>query len=30
MPALHHLITEALLFDACDFDLYWDEAGEDI
>src|SRR5260370_22790722 len=28
--ALHHLIPEALLFDAFGFDLYWDELREDI
>jgi hypothetical protein len=28
--ALHHLIPEALLFDAFAFDLYWDELREDI
>ena len=27
---LHHLIPEALLFDAFAFDLYWDELREDI
>ena len=27
---LHHLIPEALLFDAFGFDLYWDELREDI
>jgi hypothetical protein len=28
--ALHHLIPEALLFDAFAFDLYWDELREDV
>src|SRR5260370_33825649 len=28
--ALHHLVPEALLFDAFGFDLYWDELREDI
>jgi len=28
--ALHHLVPEALLFDAFAFDLYWDELREDI
>src|SRR5713226_5080541 len=28
--ALHHLIPEALLFDAFGFDLYWEELREDI
>jgi len=28
--ALHHLIPEALVFDAFAFDLYWDELREDI
>jgi hypothetical protein len=28
--ALHHLIPEALLFDAFGFDLYWDELREDV
>jgi hypothetical protein len=28
--ALHHLIPEALLFDAFAFDLYWEELREDI
>jgi hypothetical protein len=28
--ALHHLIPEALLFDAFAFDLYWDELRDDI
>src|SRR5260370_15703130 len=28
--ALHHLIPEALLFDAFGFDLYWVELREDI
>jgi hypothetical protein len=28
--ALHHLIPEAILFDAFGFDLYWDELREDI
>src|SRR5712671_4348323 len=28
--AMHHLIPEALLFDAFGFDLYWDELREDI
>jgi hypothetical protein len=28
--ALHHLIPEALRFDAFGFDLYWDELREDI
>jgi hypothetical protein len=27
---LHHLIPEALLFDAFAFDLYWDELREDV
>jgi hypothetical protein len=27
---LHHLLPEALLFDAFAFDLYWDELREDI
>jgi hypothetical protein len=27
---LHHLVPEALLFDAFGFDLYWDELREDI
>ena len=27
---LHHLIPEALVFDAFGFDLYWDELREDI
>jgi hypothetical protein len=27
---LHHLVPEALLFDAFAFDLYWDELREDI
>jgi hypothetical protein len=27
---LHHLIPEALIFDAFAFDLYWDELREDI
>jgi hypothetical protein len=27
---LHHLIPEALLFDAFGFDLYWDELREDV
>jgi hypothetical protein len=27
---LHHLLPEALLFDAFGFDLYWDELREDI
>ncbi len=28
--ALHHLIPEALLYDAFAFDLYWDEVREDV
>src|SRR6266852_2433432 len=28
--ALHHLVPEALLFDAFAFDLYWDELREDV
>jgi hypothetical protein len=28
--ALHHLLPEALLFDAFAFDLYWDELREDV
>ena len=28
--ALHHLIPEALIFDAFAFDLYWDELREDV
>lgn len=28
--ALHHLVPEALLFDAFGFDLYWDELREDV
>jgi len=28
--ALHHMIPEALLFDAFAFDLYWDELREDV
>jgi len=28
--ALHHMVPEALLFDAFGFDLYWDELREDI
>jgi hypothetical protein len=28
--ALHHLIPEALVFDAFAFDLYWDELREDV
>src|SRR6059036_2557268 len=28
--ALHHLIPQALLFDAFAFDLYWDELREDV
>lgn len=28
--ALHHVIPEALLFDAFAFDLYWDELREDV
>ena len=28
--ALHHLIPEALLYDAFAFDLYWDELREDV
>src|SRR5579864_7172013 len=27
---LHHLVPEALLFDAFAFDLYWDELREDV
>ena len=30
VTVLHHLIPEALLFDAFGFDLYWDELREDI
>jgi len=28
--ALHHLVPEALLYDAFAFDLYWDELREDV
>ena len=28
--ALHHLVPEALLYDAFAFDLYWDEVREDV
>jgi len=28
--ALHHLLPEALIFDAFAFDLYWDELREDV
>ncbi len=28
--AMHHLVPEALLFDAFAFDLYWDELREDV